>query len=36
MWFEEDLNTLHIKGYVMGMKFVGRQTLWTRENELRK
>ncbi|OFY57178.1 MAG: hypothetical protein A2Y87_03335 [Bacteroidetes bacterium RBG_13_46_8] len=36
MWFEEDLSTLHIKGYVMGMKFIGRQTLWTRENELRK
>jgi uncharacterized protein (DUF2147 family) len=36
MWFEEGFNVLHIKGYVMGMKFVGRQTLWTRENELRK
>lgn len=36
MWFEEDPNILHIKGYVMGMKFVGRQTLWTREKELRK
>jgi uncharacterized protein (DUF2147 family) len=36
MWFEEDINLLHIKGYVMGMKFLGRQTLWTRENELRK
>jgi uncharacterized protein (DUF2147 family) len=36
MWFEEDLNLLHIKGYVMGMKFIGRQTLWIREKELRK
>jgi uncharacterized protein (DUF2147 family) len=36
MWFEEDPGTLHIKGYVMGMKFVGRQTLWMREKELRK
>jgi uncharacterized protein (DUF2147 family) len=36
MWFEGDDNQLHIKGYVLGMKFVGRQTLWTREKELRK
>jgi uncharacterized protein (DUF2147 family) len=36
MWFEDDLNLLHIKGYVMGMKFIGRQTLWIREKELRK
>jgi uncharacterized protein (DUF2147 family) len=36
MWFEEDLNQLHLKGYVMGMKFIGRQTLWIREKELRK
>jgi uncharacterized protein (DUF2147 family) len=36
MWFEEAPAILHIKGYVMGMKFVGRQTLWTREEELRK
>jgi uncharacterized protein (DUF2147 family) len=36
MWFEGDDNQLHIKGYVMGMKFVGRQTLWAREKELRK
>jgi uncharacterized protein (DUF2147 family) len=36
MWFEEDPITLHIKGYVMGMKFIGRQTMWIREKELRK
>ncbi|MBN1413469.1 MAG: DUF2147 domain-containing protein [Bacteroidales bacterium] len=36
IWFEEDPIQLHIKGYVMGMKFIGRQTLWIRENELRK
>jgi uncharacterized protein (DUF2147 family) len=28
MWFEEDPNVLIIKGYVLGMKFVGRQTRW--------
>jgi uncharacterized protein (DUF2147 family) len=36
MWFEDDPALLHIKGYVMGMKFIGRQTLWIREKELRK
>jgi uncharacterized protein (DUF2147 family) len=36
MWFEDDPIQLHIKGYVMGMKFIGRQTLWIREKELRK
>lgn len=28
MWFEDDPDELHIKGYVMGMKFVGRETAW--------
>jgi uncharacterized protein (DUF2147 family) len=28
MWFEEDPNILFIKGYVLGMKFVGRETKW--------
>jgi len=36
MWFDGDNINLHLKGYVMGMKFVGRESLWTRENELRK
>jgi uncharacterized protein (DUF2147 family) len=36
MWFDGDFNNLHFKGYVMGMKFIGRETLWTRESELRK
>lgn len=36
MWFEGNDNQLHIKGYVLGMKFIGRETLWTREQELRK
>jgi uncharacterized protein (DUF2147 family) len=30
-WFEDgNTETLHIKGYVMGMKFIGRETEWTR------
>lgn len=28
MWFEDDPNVLIIKGYVLGMKFIGRQTIW--------
>ncbi len=30
MWFEENPDILIIKGYVLGMKFVGRQTKWKR------
>lgn len=32
MWFDGDLNTLYIKGYVLGMKFIGRETIWKRVN----
>ncbi|MBN2349547.1 MAG: DUF2147 domain-containing protein [Bacteroidales bacterium] len=32
MWFEDDINVLKIKGYVLGMKFLGRETTWTRED----
>jgi uncharacterized protein (DUF2147 family) len=30
MWFDGDFNTLYIKGYVLGMKFIGRETIWKR------
>jgi uncharacterized protein (DUF2147 family) len=31
MWFEEgNENILHVKGYVMGMKFAGREVEWSR------
>jgi uncharacterized protein (DUF2147 family) len=33
MWFEEGTDLLYIKGYVLGMKFVGRETQWTRVKE---
>ena len=36
MWFEDDFNKLHIKGYVMGMKFVGRRVEWQREKDRNK
>lgn len=29
-WFEKDANTLNIKGYIAGMKWLGRATIWTR------
>lgn len=29
-WFEKDSNTLYIKGYVAGIKWLGRSTTWTR------
>jgi len=35
MWFDEDPNKLNIKGFVMGMRFVGRRTIWTKETKQR-
>ena len=29
-WFEKDNNVLYIKGYVAGVKWLGRSTTWTR------
>jgi len=36
MWFEDDDKVMTLKGYVLGMKFVGRAEDWTREAELNK
>jgi len=36
MWFNGNENTMTLKGYVLGMKFIGRAEDWTREFELRK
>lgn len=37
MWFDgNDNNIMRLKGYVLGMKFVGRAEDWTREAELKK
>ncbi|MBN2813915.1 MAG: DUF2147 domain-containing protein [Bacteroidales bacterium] len=36
MWFEGDDNKMTLKGYVLGMKFVGRAEDWTREANLRE
>jgi uncharacterized protein (DUF2147 family) len=35
MWFGNNKNELRIKGFVMGMRFLGRETIWKRENKLR-
>lgn len=35
MWFEGNLNVLKIKGFVLGIRFLGRETTWKRENKLR-
>ncbi len=31
-----DGNTLRLRGFVLGMRFLGRETTWTREQELRE
>jgi uncharacterized protein (DUF2147 family) len=36
MWFEDDSNVLKIKGFIMGMRFLGRSTIWMRENDRNK
>jgi uncharacterized protein (DUF2147 family) len=34
MWFDNN-NTLSIKGFVLGMRFIGRSTIWIRERQKR-
>lgn len=37
MWFDSgNDNIMTLKGYVLGMKFVGRSEEWTRESEIRE
>ena len=31
MWFEDDPDKLQIKGYVLGMRMLGRETTWYRD-----
>jgi len=35
LWFDKDRNLLKLKGYVLGIKFLGRESLWKREPNLR-
>ena len=34
LWMDDN-NTLNIKGFVLGMRFLGRSTTWTRERSVR-
>jgi uncharacterized protein (DUF2147 family) len=36
MWFGDDNNTMTLKGYVLGMKFIGRAENWKREFAINK
>ena len=36
MWFKDDDSVLKIKGFVMGMRFIGRTSSWIRENDRNK
>ena len=36
MWFGNNNNTLNLKGFVMGMRFLGRSTTWTRDTRVRE
>ena len=35
LWFDNDKTTLKIKGFVLGMRFLGSETTWKREKNLR-
>ena len=32
IWFENNSNELHLKGYILGMKIAGRSTVWQRSS----
>ncbi len=32
-WFDKDANQLSLKGYVAGIKWLGRSTIWTRTDK---
>jgi uncharacterized protein (DUF2147 family) len=36
MWFEKDHDILYLKGFIMGMRWLGRKETWTREKSIRK
>jgi uncharacterized protein (DUF2147 family) len=36
MWFEADPNVLHIKGYILGMRFIGRKSTWFKSTDKRQ
>jgi uncharacterized protein (DUF2147 family) len=36
MWFEEDQNVLEIKGFILGLRFIGRTSEWYRSTDKRQ
>ncbi len=36
MWFDKSKDVLKIKGYVMGIKMLGREAMWVREATLKE
>lgn len=36
MWFEDDPNILHIKGFILGLRFIGRKSEWYKDNNKRE
>ncbi len=36
IWFEEDQNVLKIKGFILGMRFIGRTSEWYRSTDKRQ
>ena len=36
MWFEDDSNELYMKGFVLGMRMLGRSSAWKKENDRSK
>lgn len=35
LWFDGDNKILHLKGYIIGMRFIGREETWIREDKIR-
>jgi hypothetical protein len=36
MWFEDDPKTLYMRGYVKGVRLLGRSSQWTKEEDRNK
>ena len=36
MWFEDDSKVLYMKGFVLGMRMLGRSSAWKKENDRSK
>ncbi len=36
MWFDDDPNVLHIKGFILGMRFIGRSSTWYKSTDKRE